>query len=197
VPEGDSFAIAVSHKLGDRIVIDAVREAKPPFSPTEVVNTVLLPLCKAYSISSVVGDAYAGEYPRELVRAAGISYELAAKHKSQLYQDPFLSLLNSRKIDLPRHERAINQICSLERSVQRSGRDQITHPVHGHDDISNAIAGAADLAYNFTLFDPSFRWATEDDSTAAVVPQPPKRLHPTLTDEQYLRIRQPVRLYPG
>jgi hypothetical protein len=188
VPEGDSFAIAVSHKLGDRIVIDAVREAKPPFSPTEVVNTVLLPLCKAYSISSVVGDAYAGEYPRELVRAAGISYELAAKHKSQLYQDPFLSLLNSRKIDLPRHERAINQICSLERSVQRSGRDQITHPVHGHDDISNAIAGAADLAYNFTLFDPSFRWATEDDSTAAVVPQPPKRLHPTLTDEQYLRI---------
>jgi len=42
-----------------------------------------------------------------------------------------------------RHERAVNQICLLERSVQRSGRDQITHPIHGHDDIANSIAGAA------------------------------------------------------
>jgi hypothetical protein len=32
---------------------------------------------------------------------------------------------------LPRHDRAINQICSLERSVQRTGREQITHPIHG------------------------------------------------------------------
>jgi len=35
------------------------------------------------------------------------------KHKSELNNDPFLPLLNSK----------INQICSLERSVQRSGRD--------------------------------------------------------------------------
>jgi hypothetical protein len=158
VPEGDSFAIAVSHKLGDRTVIDAIREVRPPFSPTEVVNSVLLPLCKTYNVTAIAGDNYAGEYPKELVRAAGISYELAAKHKSALYADPFLPLLNSRKIDLPRNERAINQICSLERSVQRSGRDQITHPAHGHDDIANAIAGAADLAHNFVLFDASYAW---------------------------------------
>jgi hypothetical protein len=76
----------------------------------------------------------AGEYPKELVRTAGISYELAKQHKSELYTDPFLPLLNSKKIDLPRNARAINQICSLERPVQRSGRDQITHATHGHDD---------------------------------------------------------------
>jgi hypothetical protein len=85
-------------------------------------------------------------------------YELPKKHKSELYNDPFLSLLISKKIDLPRNERAINQICSLERSVQRSGRDQVTHSTHGHDDIANAIAGAIDMAYNFVLFDSSWSW---------------------------------------
>jgi hypothetical protein len=158
VPEGDSYAIAISHKPGDRVVIDAIREVRPPFSPAAVVNDVLIPLCKAYSIHSVTGDNYAGEFAKEPVRAVGIAYELAKKHKSELYNDPFLPLLNSRKIDLPRNERAINQICSLERSVQRSGRDQITHPSHGRDDIANAIAGSVDVAFNFVLFDSSWSW---------------------------------------
>ena len=154
VPEGDSYAIVIAHKLGDRVVVDAIREVRPPFSAFEVINTVLLPLCKAYSIHSIVGDNYAGELAKEPVRAAGISYELSKKHKSELYIDPFLPMLNARKIDIPRNERAVNQICSLERSVQRSGRDQITHPTHGHDDIANAIAGAVEVAYNnFVLFD--------------------------------------------
>jgi hypothetical protein len=69
-------------------------------------------------------------------------------------------MLNANKIDLPRNDRAVNQICSLERSVQRSGRDQISHPSYGHDDVANAIAGAVDLAANFTLFDSTFSWVS-------------------------------------
>jgi hypothetical protein len=58
-------------------------------------------------------------------------------------------MLNSNKIDLPcGNERAISQICQPERSLQRSGREQITHPTHGHDDIANAIAGVVDLVLN-------------------------------------------------
>jgi hypothetical protein len=53
-----------------------------------------------------------------------------------------LPAITSRQITFPRHERLINQTCSLERSVKRSGRDEITHPIHGHDDIINAVAGA-------------------------------------------------------
>jgi hypothetical protein len=158
VPDGDSYTIAVAHKLGDRVVVDAIREVRPPFSAFEVINTVLLPLCKAYSIHSIVGDNYAGELAKEPVRAAGISYELSKKHKSELYIDPFLPMLNARKIDIPRNERAVNQICSLERSVQRSGRDQISHPTHGRDDVANAIAGAVDVAANFVLFDQTWSW---------------------------------------
>jgi hypothetical protein len=158
VENGDSFAMAVSHKAADRVVIDAIREVRPPFSPREVISSVLLPLCKAYNISSIKGDNYAGEYPKELTRSVGVAYELAEKHKSALYLDPFLPLINSRQLDLPRHERTINQICALERSTARSGRDQISHPSHGHDDLANTIAGAADLAFNYTLFDSSLGW---------------------------------------
>ena len=155
-PRATAMPSPSRHKLGDRVVIDAIREVRPPFSPSEVVSSVLLPMCKAYNISSVTGDNYAGEYPKALIRTIGISYDLAKKHKTDLYVDPFLPLLNSRKIDLPRNERAIAQICSLERSMQRSGREQISHPTHGHDDVANAIAGAADVAYNYTLFDTSW-----------------------------------------
>ncbi len=174
VVEGDSFTIAISHRVGDRITIDAVRECKPPFSPSEVINTVLLPLCKQYGIYKVTGDNYGGEYPKELCRKAGISYELAKKYKSELYADPFLSLLNSKKIELPRHERAIAQICGLERSLQRSGREQISHPTHGRDDIANAIAGAADCArgtgnYRLDVFDPNFR---DEDLPPLQQPEP-------------------------
>jgi hypothetical protein len=160
VPEGDSYAIAIAHKLGDRVVVDAIREVRPPFSAFEVINTILVPLCKSYGIHSVRGDAYAGELAREPIRRAGIRYELAKKHTSELYLDPFLGMLNAGKVDLPRNDRAVNQICSLERSIQRSGQNQISHPSHGHDDVSCAIAGAVDYASNFTLLDSTFSWVS-------------------------------------
>ena len=58
-------------------------------------------------------------------------------------RDPLLPLINSKGITLPRIDRLINQCCQLERSVKRSGRDEISHPTHGHDDLINAVAGAA------------------------------------------------------
>ena len=97
VPEGDSFAAVVAHLAGDRVTVDAVREVRPPFNFFEVVGTVLLPLCTAYHIYQVVGDNYAGELAKQPVRKAGISFELAEKHKTQLYADPFLGLLNAAR----------------------------------------------------------------------------------------------------
>jgi hypothetical protein len=61
-------------------------------------------------------------------------------------RDALLPLLNSKQLTLPRIDRLINQACTLERSVKRSGRDEITHPMHGHDDLVNAAAGAAACA---------------------------------------------------
>jgi hypothetical protein len=102
-----------------------------------------------------VSDDYAAGFSQNLIRSAGLSFEPAKKHTSELYLE-LLPLLNSRRIMLPRNERLVNQIASLERSTQRSGRDMISHPTHGHDDIANVVAGVAELVYNFTLFDTTF-----------------------------------------
>jgi hypothetical protein len=140
-----------------------------------VIDTWLVPLCKAYRISKVTGDAWAGELARLPIKKAGIAYELAEKHTSQLYADPFLGLLNAGRIDLPRNDRLINQICSLEYSALRSGRDQISHPTHGRDDCANSVAGAVDLAYgrssyNINVWDPNFR----DLDLPPLEPEPPR-----------------------
>jgi hypothetical protein len=139
----DSFTLAISHKEGERVVIDCIREVKPPFSPEATINdfTVLL---KSYRVDKVTGDKYAGEFPRELFRRRGITYVLCNKPKSDLYRD-LLPGLNSGRIVLPRSERLINQLVGLERRTTRAGKDSIDHAPGAHDDIANAVAGAFDV----------------------------------------------------
>jgi hypothetical protein len=130
--------------LGNTVIIDAVREVRPRFSPEQVVEDFAT-LLKSYRIMHVTGDRYAGEFPRELFRNHGIIYDLAKNTKSELFRD-LLPLLNSGKVMLPRNERLVSQIVSLERRVSPAGRETITHPDHGHDDLANAVAGATSLS---------------------------------------------------
>jgi hypothetical protein len=148
---GDSYVIAIAHKDSDQVIIDALRETIPPFSPAAVVSQIAVPLCKAYRVTKVWGDNYAGEFAKEPFRKAGIFYDLWKQHKSEIYRDPMLPLINSKRITLPRNDRLINQACTLERSVKRSGRDEITHPTHGRDDVINAAAGAAAVVLRAAL----------------------------------------------
>lgn len=136
----DSYTLAIAHKEKDGlIVLDAIRERKPPFSP-EDTTAEFCQLLKAYRISRVQGDRYAGEWPREQFRKGGITYECSAKPKSDLYRD-MMPLINSGKVDLLEHDRLQTQLISLERRTSRGGRDSIDHPPGGHDDIANAVAG--------------------------------------------------------
>lgn len=161
----DSFTMAISHRDGERFVIDAVREVKPPFSPQTVIEEFAT-LVKTYRITRVTGDRYAGEFPRELFRKHGIRYVCAEKPKSDLFRD-LLPLLNSGRIVLPKSDRLLNQLTGLERRTARSGRDSIDHGPGGHDDLANAVAGAADLitlAARRELPQAAFgRWATSVD----------------------------------
>jgi hypothetical protein len=68
----DSMTLAIGHKQDDTIVIDAIRERKPPFSPDDVVDEFST-LLKAYRVSKVSGDRYAGEWPRERFRATSVT----------------------------------------------------------------------------------------------------------------------------
>ena len=82
----DSFTVAIGHKdiVSKVMIVDALREAKPPFSP-EAVTAEFAALLKSYGITSVVGDRYAGEWPKEQFGEYGIRYEQSAKPKSDLY----------------------------------------------------------------------------------------------------------------
>jgi hypothetical protein len=140
----DSFTMAISHREGERIYVDAIREIQPPFSPESAVDD-LVSLLRRYRVTCVVGDRYAGEWPREQFSKRGVKYLTSQKTKSDLYRD-LLPLLNAGGVVLPKSERLVNQLCGLERRVSRGGRDSIDHGPGSHDDIANSVAGAAEAA---------------------------------------------------
>lgn len=139
----DAMTLAIAHAEGYKAVLDAIRERRPPFSPESVV-TEFCETLKFYGLSNVTGDRYAGEWPRERFKVHGLTYRLAEKPRSDLYQ-AMLPMLNSGKADLLDSDRLVNQIVGLERRVARGGRESIDHGPNAHDDLANAVAGAIDL----------------------------------------------------
>ncbi|ATQ66896.1 MULTISPECIES: hypothetical protein [Methylosinus] len=139
----DAMTLAIAHRDSDKIIIDAIRVATPPFSP-DSVTADFAETMRLYHVSEVTGDRYAGEWPRERFRVHGIEYKLAEKPKSDLYRDA-LPQLNAGRVELLDHPKLIEQLCSLERRTARGGRDSIDHPPQGHDDIANCVAGAINL----------------------------------------------------
>ena len=140
----DSMTLCIAHTAGNRVIVDVIRERRAPFSPDACVKE-FADVLKSYGISKVVGDRYAGEWPREAFRKCGVEYRVADKPKSDLYLG-LLPLLNSGRVELLDHKRLVAQLCSLERRTSRAGKDSIDHVPGGHDDIANAVAGATALA---------------------------------------------------
>ena len=124
----DSYTLAVAHRhhRTKQIIIDCVRERRPPFSPEDATEE-FAQVCKSYRVLKVYGDRYGGEFPRELFRKHGISYEVAEQTKSDYFRD-LLPLINSGRIDLPQHPRLISQLVGLERRTSRQGKDQFRTP---------------------------------------------------------------------
>jgi hypothetical protein len=140
----DAFTLAISHEERKKSVLDLVREVRPPFSPESVVGDFAAEL-KRYRVSTVVGDAYAGEWPREQFRKLGITYKVSEMNRSELYLE-LLPGIMSDMVELLDHPRLVQQLCTLERRTARSGKDSVDHPPGSHDDVANACAGALVLA---------------------------------------------------
>ncbi|MCV2881703.1 hypothetical protein [Actibacterium sp. XHP0104] len=133
----DEFTIAIGHREKDRTVIDLVRGRKgnPAAITADYAKTL-----KAYGITSVAGDRYAGAWvPTEFARH-GIKYEQAVGNRSELYTT-LAPALNSGEIELPPCDVLARQLVLLERRTTRGGRDIIDHAPGGSDDRANAVAG--------------------------------------------------------
>ncbi|MGA8697011.1 MAG: hypothetical protein WB689_24875 [Xanthobacteraceae bacterium] len=141
------MTLAVAHKSSDgKAVLDLVREVRPKFNP-ESVTAEFCAILQSYRITKVVGDRYAGEWPRERFHVHGKIYQISAKVKSDIYQ-ALLPILNSNNAELFELPRMFSQFLGLERRTARGGRDSIDHSPGGHDDIANAVGGALVLAYS-------------------------------------------------
>jgi hypothetical protein len=142
----DSMTLCICHVAYGRetVVIDAIREARPKFSP-EQISKEFCALMTSYGISTCISDRFGGEWVCEQFGKYGIRAEQSAKAKSELYLD-MLAVLGSGRVELLDHPRAVNQIVSLERRNRSGGRASIDAPVGMHEDIANSIAGAVSIS---------------------------------------------------
>ena len=135
----DSMTLAIAHLEGNVGILDRVVEVRPPFATRDVVGQFAA-ILQEYSVFSVQGDHYGGEWPRQQFAEVGIRYELSDKRKSDIYRE-FLPLLTSRRCQLLDVTRLRLQIEGLERRVARGGRDSVDHAPGAHDDLANVAAG--------------------------------------------------------
>ena len=120
----DDAVLGVAHRERDgRVVLDALVDqgGRPPFDPNAAVARFVAVL-REYRISRVTGDRHAGRTFAAQFEQSGISYAVADRNKSQLYE-AFEPVLNSHRavlLDVPTLEQ---QLLGL---VWRGGR--IDHP---------------------------------------------------------------------
>ena len=140
----DSMTLAIAHHDDGVAVLDCVREVRAPFQPEAVVDDFCMTLA-SYGVAKIVGDRYAGEWPREQFKKRNVDYAPSERVKSDIYRD-MLPLLNSQRVQLLDNRRLISQLHGLERRTARGGKDSIDHGPGQHDDVANAVAGAIVLA---------------------------------------------------
>jgi hypothetical protein len=110
------MALAIAHAESEHVLLDAVRERRPPFSPVspEAVVEEFAQLLQASGIDEVVGDRYGGDWPRKRFWAHGIAYLPTTKSKGDLY-GALLPMVHSRRVVLLDHPRLLAQLAGLER----------------------------------------------------------------------------------
>jgi len=195
----DAYTVAVGHQDGERFIIDVVRgTGAGKFDPAEVTRQYAA-LLKEYGIGSVTGDYYGAEWVAGAWRDAGVTYNRAGLPKSQIYLE-CIPLFTRGLVRMPDHARLLREFRLLERQTHRGGRDTVDHPRGGHDDHCNVVCGVLRELSNSLGYDTSMKWLDTDtdvDAGAVIIPQVPRRMCPTMTNEEYERISRPVRLFPG
>ena len=142
----DSFTLGIAHmdSRTKKVILDVLREARPPFVPSQVVQDFSHTL-KRYGIGVIKGDKYSGEWVASAFREHGIIYENSEQTTSELYLS-FLPLISNNSIELLDNKRLVSQLRGLERKTRSGGRDLVTHYPGGYDDVANAAVGSIILA---------------------------------------------------
>jgi hypothetical protein len=129
------LGIGYSDAAGRKVLAVAMDQGqRAPFDPNKAVDRFVTVL-RAYGITRVTGDKYAGTTFQHQFESAGITYLPCDRSKSELYEalEPELNGRRVWLLDIPVLEQ---QLLGLQ---WRGGR--IDHPHGEHDDCANAVAG--------------------------------------------------------
>lgn len=135
----DASTLAIGHFDEGRFICDVMRGQGAPHDPKAVVGEFAA-LAKAYGVTEVTGDNYAGEWVATAFRDAGMTYTRSELARSGLYLEA-LPHFAREAVRIPDHHQLVRELRLLERRTSRSGRDSVDHPQGGTDDYANALAG--------------------------------------------------------
>jgi hypothetical protein len=140
----DSFCAAIAHKEDGVAILDCIVEIKAPCNPAEAARKVA-DVLKGYRLRETTGDKYGSGFTVSAFAAHGINYRHADKDRSSIYLE-LLPLLSSARVRLLDSLRLKRQLQGLERRTSPVGKDAVSKPPGGFDDLINAAAGALVLA---------------------------------------------------
>src|SRR2546426_2632168 len=117
-PGGDEFAWAVASLQGEIIVVNLVkaRGGRGPRLDLEATVAEVATDLRRYSLTTILGDYYGGDWPTQHFARHGIAYQRSTRPKADVYL-AFLPLLTSRRVQLPPDREALRQLKLLRRKV--------------------------------------------------------------------------------
>jgi hypothetical protein len=113
----DSMTLGIAHAQGDKVVLDLVREAVPPFQ-TDVVTVQFAEIMRRFGITTAVSDRVGLGWVEKAFFNEGIILRYSSKTKSEIYLSA-LPLLGNVSVQLLDNPRLKSQILNLERRVAR------------------------------------------------------------------------------
>lgn len=143
----DAFTVTICAWQDGNLVQCAVRGARRTGSAPlalEAFVSEAADLVKRYGCHEVVGDRYAGHWPRQAFARHGVRYIESERSRSEAYLD-VASLFTTGQIAILDHPETASQFRSLEKTYHVSGQVTVDAPQGQHEDYANcvALAGAA------------------------------------------------------
>jgi hypothetical protein len=126
--------------VGEPATLAAVRQWKPPFDPAAVVREAAA-LFHRYHVQEITIDRFAPGLVASLFARHGITCRPASRDTSATFVE-LMSLINCGGVTLLDDPALLTELRRLERRPGAGGREVVSHPPHGHDDVAAAAAGA-------------------------------------------------------
>jgi hypothetical protein len=143
----DSFTLCVAHAEGDRAVIDCLRERRPPFNPSSVVDE-FRDVLRSYHVDRVGGDRYSAQWVQSAFRDRGITYDVSDKHLNTAGVRVFAYLTDAEiRLDSP-IDALIVQVQAFGAAIERQKAGQRTYDALVRKAKSGHVTGGQCFGYD-------------------------------------------------